>query len=476
MDSVGDTSHSIRMAETNSGSLGFAELERLALRLESEQRLEEARDAFDSALRLEPTSQSAWEGRARVAIQLREQSAAEHCARALVFHEAHPERQLRMIATATAGLGTAAIPLLETYLNSHPENVTANELFAYLQAEAGAGDGFIDGYHIALARSPANKPLLMSYWNILTRSGRHLQALESMDANRALFANDRDFAILEVAIAAHAGQPDRAGRILEELDNRPDTELARGLNRLQTDRPKEATKFLEAVVAAEPDNLEAWSLLEIAWRMMGDRRHAWLVGKPGFYGASALDLSDVQLTDIAAMLRNMHRSNAEPLGQSVRGGTQTSGQLFNCHNPEMAMLTEALAKAVRSFFGGLPPADPHHPLLKHRDMGIAFGPSWSVRFTGSGHHAAHFHPGGILSSACYISVPETLADADERPGWLEIGRPPPELGLDLAPLTCFEPKLGRLVLFPSFLFHGTRPFQGGERLTVAFDLVPIPMR
>jgi hypothetical protein len=30
------------------------------------------------------------------------------------------------------------------------------------------------------------------------------------------------------------------------------------------------------------------------------------------------------------------------------------------------------------------------------------------------------------------------------------------------------------VLFPSFLFHGTRPFLGGERLTVAFDLVPVP--
>jgi len=31
------------------------------------------------------------------------------------------------------------------------------------------------------------------------------------------------------------------------------------------------------------------------------------------------------------------------------------------------------------------------------------------------------------------------------------------------------------VLFPSFLFHGTRPFSAGERLSVAFDLVPVPM-
>ena len=60
-------------------------------------------------------------------------------------------------------------------------------------------------------------------------------------------------------------------------------------------------------------------------------------------------------------------------------------------------------------------------------------------------------------------------------GWLEIGRPPPQFGLDLAPLATIEPKPGRLFLFPSYIFHGTRPFAGGERLTVAFDLVPVAM-
>jgi hypothetical protein len=104
---------------------------------------------------------------------------------------------------------------------------------------------------------------------------------------------------------------------------------------------------------------------------------------------------------------------------------------------------------------------------------MAFGPSWSIRLTGGGFHVAHFHPGGILSSACYISLPTDMASGDEKGGWLEIGRPPLELGLDLPPLASFEPMPGRLALFPSFLFHGTRPFGGGERLTVAFDIVPV---
>jgi hypothetical protein len=139
------------------------------------------------------------------------------------------------------------------------------------------------------------------------------------------------------------------------------------------------------------------------------------------------------------------------------------------------LLTRALAHAIRQFVGQLPAADSAHPLLKHRNMGLAFGPSWSVRFTGSGYHAAHFHPNGILSSACYIEVPAEAADKSAKPGWLEIGRPPPELGVDLEPLETIEPEPGRLVLFPSFLFHGTRPFSAGERLSVAFDLVSVPM-
>jgi len=137
------------------------------------------------------------------------------------------------------------------------------------------------------------------------------------------------------------------------------------------------------------------------------------------------------------------------------------------------LLVNALTAAIKDFVIDLPPSDQNHPVLRYREAGMAFGPSWSIRFTDSGHHAAHFHPGGILSSACYICVPDTLADDIEKPGWLEIGRPPPELGLDIPPLETFQPLPGRLVLFPSFLFHGTRPFAGGERLTVAFDVVPV---
>lgn len=471
VDSGVATLHSVPMVD----AIGAEELERRALQLEKEQRVSEARDAFDDALRLNPNSQSAAEGRARVALALSEASAANHCARALAFRDNDPEMQVRMIVTAAGQIGSGAIPLFKAFLDRNPENVLAQEMMADLLAQSGAGDGFLDVYKAALAKQPTNKALLKSYWDTLSRARRYSEALESMDANRKLFDGDRAFVLLEVNLASYAGLTDRASELLETLDNQADAQLARGLNQLQKGEPEDAAGQLESVVQQEPDNFEAWSLLEIAWRMISDPRHEWLIGMPPLYGSQELDLGKAQLDEIANMLRGMHQASAQPIGQSLRGGTQTPGQLFDRSGPEMSMLTAALAFEIRQFVDKLPPEDRQHPLLKHRNMGMAFGPSWSVRFTGSGHHAAHFHPGGILSSACYICVPEALADEKEKPGWLEIGRPPPELGLDLEPLATFEPKPGRLVLFPSFLFHGTRPFSGGERMSVAFDLVPVSM-
>jgi tetratricopeptide (TPR) repeat protein len=99
VDNRGGEHHSTGMSEGKSEP-GFAEVERRALALEAEGRLKEAAKEFDAALKLNPASQSAVEGRARIALALKEDDAADHCLRALAFHNADPDLQLRMIMTA----------------------------------------------------------------------------------------------------------------------------------------------------------------------------------------------------------------------------------------------------------------------------------------------------------------------------------------------------------------------------------------
>ena len=77
-----------------------------------------------------------------------------------------------------------------------------------------------------------------------------------------------------------------------------------------------------------------------------------------------------------------------------------------------------------------------------------------------------------MSSAYYVSVPAEVDDSSLRSGWLRFGEPRfPVPGL--APFLEVQPRPGRLVLFPSYLWHGTRALRGdAPRMSVAFDAVP----
>ncbi len=440
-------------------------------RLEERQRLDEAAIAYDSALASNPGSLAAADGRARIALRRKEPGAAAHCRRAVDLRSGDPELQLQMIVAVAVELGEEAIPLLRDFVALHPEATTAQERLAEMRAETGEGEAFADAYVAALRRRPRDKALRLSYSMSLARAGHPKRALESIEESRALFGGDRDFMLLEAFIATHEGLTDRAGALLDRLDDLPDAQLARGQHCLQAGRPRDSKRFLEAAVRANPANLMIWASLALAWRLCGDPRHSWLCEQPGLYSIIDLGLSPAELTGLADVLRGLHGARFHPVGQSLRGGTQTRGSLLARPEPEIVKLNQRLGEAVRSHVANLPPADPNHPLLRHRDSDLSFGGSWSVRLADGGFHVSHVHPGGVLSSACYISLPEQIGGDDSKAGWLEVGRPPPELKVDLPPLATVEPRPGRLVLFPSYVFHGTRPFTAGERLTVAFDVV-----
>jgi len=72
--------------------------------------------------------------------------------------------------------------------------------------------------------------------------------------------------------------------------------------------------------------------------------------------------------------------------------------------------------------------------------------------------------------AIYVALPEASQMGEPPAGWITFGAPPPELGLALNACQQIEPKRGRLVLFPSTMWHSTAPFTDGERLVIAFDV------
>ncbi|GGE87598.1 putative 2OG-Fe(II) oxygenase [Sphingomonas prati] len=431
-------------------------------------RLDAAADAFDAALAAEPQRLAALKGRAQIALARGEPDAV---ARYRTLH-ARPDRDpatLLGLAEALEAVGDpAGLALLTDAVTQQPDWIDGQERLARMRSEAGMVDDCAE-FRAGLARRPRDAALHAAYWQALARGGRHAAALVALE-DSGLCGTDPAYRLTEAVLASEADQPERATALFATLPRSFDGDLAHGRHALRNGDPAAAAARLEACVAERPDAVSAWAHLGLAWSVLEDPRADWLYRPDVFVRTHDLSLDQAALADLAERLRGLHRTRAHPIGQSLRGGTQTRAALFAHHDPAIRALRDRLAAAVAAHVTALPPVDAAHPLLRHRHAAFAFAGSWSVRLSASGFHVSHIHPMGVLSSACYIALPAAVADEEARAGWLEIGRPPAALGLDLPPFATIRPQPGRLVLFPSYVFHGTRPFADGERLSVAFDV------
>ena len=88
-----------------------------------------------------------------------------------------------------------------------------------------------------------------------------------------------------------------------------------------------------------------------------------------------------------------------------------------------------------------------------------------------GFHTNHIHPRGWISSVYYVAVPDAVEDGQQ--GWLKFGEPSFATPMNDTIRRMVKPAPGRLVLFPSYMWHGTVPFRSDTaRTTIAFDAVP----
>ena len=171
---------------------------------------------------------------------------------------------------------------------------------------------------------------------------------------------------------------------------------------------------------------------------------------------------------LAVFLRGQHKSNAHPLDQHLPHGTQTGRGLLGVDEPVIKHFLAAMDVAVRDYVGRLRDPD---PMGARRAKHSRYNALWSVRLTDGGYQPNHVHDRGWISSAYFVSIMPGERPKDPRAGWLKFGE------ANRAPAGCWpekfvEPHPGMLVLFPSYMWHGTVPFEGAERLSMAFDMVP----
>jgi tetratricopeptide (TPR) repeat protein len=363
-----------------------------------------------------------------------------------------------------------AIAGLERSLSFSPQWIQGHATLSKLRWMQGEREGFARSYDEALAGMPANFDLRREQIIALVHAEHWDDALRAIEAGRAALGPSPIFDANEAAVRSELGEADRAEALFAPLAHLGDhtIQLRRAREFLRNGRPHEASQVIDPWLDG-PEAVHFWPYASIAWRMTNDPRWEWLEGGARMVGV--YDIADrlPPLDELADTLRQLHTVRGEPLEQSLRGGTQTDGNLFQHIDPTIVRLREAISATVATHIAQLPPRDERHPFLgPRRDAPVRFAGAWSVRLSARGYHANHVHPAGWISSALYVVLPPDLGEKDS--GFLTLGEPQAQLKLDLPPTRIIEPKPGRLALFPSWMWHGTRPFGVGERMTVAFDV------
>lgn len=373
-------------------------------------------------------------------------------------------------ALAAAGRTQDAILGLKRILGRSPGWVEGHKVLSNLRWSEGEREGFTSSFSEALRTQPQNYNLWREQIISLLHAEQFDTALEIIARGRAVMGDLPMFGANEAVVQAELGNTDEADRLFAPFRTLDDAVVQVRWVRhlLRSGRPQQALQTIEPWLET-PDQAKFWPYAATTWRLLGDPKWEWLEGDERF--ATIYDIADrlPPMQELAETLRKLHATSGQPLEQSVRGGSQTDGNLFHRIEPVIVQLREALRTVVREHAERLPPPDSRHPLLRHkrRNM-IKFSGAWSVRLLSGGCHANHVHPMGWMSSALYVVVPDDLGETDA--GLLTLGEPDAQLRLDLAPIKFVTPGPGRLALFPSTMWHGTRPFQSGERVTVAFDI------
>jgi tetratricopeptide (TPR) repeat protein len=369
---------------------------------------------------------------------------------------------------------------IEAGLKLFPFDAALHEAMARMRWLSGEGEHFAAGFLAAVAARPDDLALRLKCADLLRLATRYDDAERLL--REALVRNPDDVTSQAwmAVLLDEMGQFDEAAAMYRNAvrtwPNEPVLRLNLSHTLMRMGRADEALGEIGPVRRDHPALQLAITYEADALRQLGDARAQWIcnyqqdvkafdIAPPrGFASVEAFNAA------FAARLRELHGTSAHPLEQSLRGGSQSSQNLLQIDGPLIHAYVEALGPHIAAYVSALP-RDAAHPLYSRRAGAFQLQGCWSVLLKPDGFHVNHTHPAGWISSSYYVSLPSSVNDRTQE-GWIKFGEPRwPISGCGVE--RTVQPKEGRVVLFPSYMWHGTIPFSSGERLTAPFDVVPV---
>lgn len=427
--------------------------------------------------------------------------------------------KIEAVAVFQLGDALQAARLLETAVNRYPDDPEAHFNLGIVFQSRGLMDEALAQFNRSAELAPGSAPAHYNKATALHETGQ-LGGAEA--AYRDAIAADHAYAPAHAGLAfvlRTTGQYEASVAAYEDaLKNDPDdpqTKSGYGTALQQLGRLSDAAAALESAAALDPDYPDACTNLADVLIEKGEPDAAVAVcdryldrhpGDSGVLAAKAIALGECGASDAVDWLVDFDRflyperqervsgysdiqsfntALAErilvhptlvdaPASHATRFGKHT-GELLGEETGPLAAFQRMIDDAVARYRQRLG-NDPEHPFVANALDRWRFT-AWSIVMRGAGgHQAPHIHPSAWLSGVYYPLVPDIVNEsAAAQAGWIEFGQPSEEYHWSKQPpLRAVRPEPGLLVLFPSYVFHRTIPYDSeGTRISVAFDVLPV---
>lgn len=368
-------------------------------------------------------------------------------------------------------------------LTEEPDHLPAHrELSQLLWMRTGDAESACDPIRAGLRADPEHTGLLSLLAQVLGYTGNSAAAYEAAERAVRTDPGSTSVRLLAAGSAAEAGEAAQAlAHAQAAVRSAPASAAALGAlcqAQFRSGRIEEAAETAGRFrAAAGPDDQLAVAVQATAWRLLGDPAYREVYDYERFVRVYRLPVPegwsslDAYLADFAAHLETQQRFRSHPFGQSTRNAGQTMHSLLHDPEPVVSAFFQAVGSVIDRYASEI--GEGEDPLRRRNTGRWRFSGAWSVLQRAGGRHVDHVHPAGWLSSAFYVRAPEVAVASPDRQGWIKFGEPGIPLEHNPGPEHWVRPEPGLLVLFPSYMWHGTVPFTTDEtRMTVAFDVVP----
>jgi tetratricopeptide (TPR) repeat protein len=404
----------------------------------------------------------------RNALELAPELAEAHCNIGAVYKE--------------TGRLKEAVHAYELALESRPAFARAHANLGAALVELGDFDGAVRACQKAVELAPTVPGIHVNLGVALKEQGK-LEAAVAAYRRAVELAPAQADTYINLANALKA-MGDLDGALLNydrARERSPDSAQAHanmGAVLIMQDRPRDALELCDAYLRDRPTDsrvtackvaamTELGQNSELAQLMCFERITKRVVCEAAYGFASIGHFNEALVTHILA-----HSSLTDsPTSHATRCGKHT-GELFADPLGPMGSFKALVETNVASYLHSVRElvSHPYFDTVPDSTRITA----WAVVMRAEGHQIGHIHPTAWVSGVYYAELPRVIDAGEDREGWIEFGDYRIDFpGRATPALLQLKPERGTMILFPSYLYHRTIPFDSEERrVSVAFDILP----